>query len=213
MLFGMGMTLTDVELLGLKGVVHPCHACLGLANDYFSFDREYADFDSAGGRKLINAVWLFMQWQRVDAATAKQIVKKVASEYEGEFLRRWDEWKTTQKPPSQRLEKYLEALSYMVSGNVYWSLNCPRYNPHFRYDIDDAADSEGYHRRLSTTSSSRDSLVSHRSEMDPDDSKIAMSTPSSPATPVLCLAESAVLGLDVSFLKLGFQLVSTDLPL
>jgi hypothetical protein len=60
-LFGMGMTLSPTEDALLAPFRHPCHAALGLANDYFSFDREYALYIHSGRRQtLSNAVWLHM---------------------------------------------------------------------------------------------------------------------------------------------------------
>jgi hypothetical protein len=134
MLWGMGMQLTPEEDQQLAPVVQPCYAALGLANDYFSFDREYAEFKESGADTLTNSVWLHMRWHGVDVKTAKVMVKKATSSYEQKFLQRIEEFKRTHWPISDKLDRYLRALSYEVSGNVVWSLNCPRYHPEFRYD-------------------------------------------------------------------------------
>ncbi|KAI1818647.1 isoprenoid synthase domain-containing protein [Poronia punctata] len=145
MLWGMGMQLSPEEDQQLEPVIKPCYAALGLANDYFSFDREYAEFQessssssSSSGSHLTNSVWLHMQWHGVDVQSAKEMVLKATSSYEQDFLRRVDEFKrtttTTTHHLDPKLDRYLRALSYQVAGNVVWSLNCPRYHPDYRYD-------------------------------------------------------------------------------
>jgi ophiobolin F synthase len=57
LLFGMGMTLTKEEDIRLKPIRETLYAALGLANDLFSFDREYTEFKESGKlQTLTNAV-------------------------------------------------------------------------------------------------------------------------------------------------------------
>ncbi|KAK4032036.1 isoprenoid synthase domain-containing protein [Parachaetomium inaequale] len=147
MLFGMGMTLTPEEDALLADVVRPCYAALALANDYFSFDREWAEIQTNPvGGKPINAVWLYMQWRGLDAPIAKRLVTEAANRYETRFLELCEQFRRQHAPVSPKLDVYLRALSYQVSGNVVWSLNCPRYHPEFRYDpnagVEDAMTAE-----------------------------------------------------------------------
>lgn len=135
MLFGMGMVLTKEEDSMLTDVIEPCYASLALANDYFSFDREWAEAQSKpGASKPTNAVWLYMRWRSVNTAIAKRLVAEAANRYETLFLERCDQFRVEHAPVSPKLDLYLRALSCQVSGNVVWSLNCPRYHPEFRYD-------------------------------------------------------------------------------
>jgi hypothetical protein len=112
MLFGMGMTLSPAERKEVDSIVHPCFAALGLANDYFSFDREYTEFRES----------------------AKDMVKNATKWYEDEFLHLCEEYRTSHQPTPAKMDRYLEGLAHQVSGNVVWSLNCPRYHPSFRYN-------------------------------------------------------------------------------
>jgi hypothetical protein len=134
MLFGMGMTLTQAEDEQLVDVVYPCYAALGLANDYFSFEREYEEFKQSDARSLTNAVWHYMQWQNVDVDTAKDLVRNATNKYEEQFLKRCADFREKNAPISSKLDQYLTGLVHQVSGNVVWSLNCPRYHAQFRYD-------------------------------------------------------------------------------
>jgi hypothetical protein len=137
MLFGMGMTLTKEEDDSLRDVVQPCFAALGLANDYFSFDKEYEEFTKSGSTTFTNAVWLYIQWYGKEMNDGKRAVKDIAIGYEKKYRRGVEEYKHTYAPVSKKIERYLQALSYQIIGNVVWSLNCPRYYPSFRSSSDD----------------------------------------------------------------------------
>ncbi|KAF9768247.1 hypothetical protein IL306_014475 [Fusarium sp. DS 682] len=133
MLFGMGMTLTPQEDAQLAGIIRPCFAALALTNDYFSFDREIAD---AGDTWPINSVCIVMRTQGLDIPSAKEIVKQTIRKYEGEFIRLVQEFQRQRMSLPEKLQRYIEAMSYQVSGNLVWSLNCPRYNPGYRYQME-----------------------------------------------------------------------------
>ncbi|KAL2166792.1 hypothetical protein VTG60DRAFT_2145 [Thermothelomyces hinnuleus] len=75
--------MTPEEDALVTDIVRPCYASLALANDYFSFDREWEETRSKqNNSKPINAVWLYMQWRGVDVATAKRLVVGAANRYE-----------------------------------------------------------------------------------------------------------------------------------
>ncbi|KAF7125867.1 hypothetical protein CNMCM5793_002160 [Aspergillus hiratsukae] len=90
MRFGMGILLTAEEERCLAPIVKPCYAALGLANDYFSFDVEWEEFQSGSSGKstMTNLVWLFMQWHQVDVQEAKRRVREVTNRYEDEYRQR-----------------------------------------------------------------------------------------------------------------------------
>lgn len=137
MLFGMGLILPEHDKAKLDEVTRPCFASLALANDYFSFDREYAEFCCGQKRnkeesRLINAVWLCMNWYGVAVEVAKGMVREACNGYEKEFLRRSEEflrgWEGG-RSEKDVWERYFRGLKHQVSGNVVWSLRCPRYYP------------------------------------------------------------------------------------
>lgn len=145
MRFGMGMRLTQEEEAEMAPIAKPCYAALGLANDFFSFDEEYAEFQKSDDENgLTNAVWLFMQWHGVDVARAKEMVRETTNGYEREFKRRWEEF-CERKPNETKLHDYMRGLGYQISGNVAWSLTCPRYHPEKRYDPNIGTDTPETH--------------------------------------------------------------------
>jgi hypothetical protein len=136
MLFGMSITLSPTEDKLLTPFRYPCYAALGLANDYFSFDREYALYIKSGKRKtLTNAVWLHMHWHNVSVEVAKEMTLVATRRYEEQFLRDCEELRK-KGVVGEKVERYLRGLAYQVSGNVVWSLRCPRYKGNFVYSVD-----------------------------------------------------------------------------
>jgi ophiobolin F synthase len=135
LLFGMGMTLSEEEDAQLEPLRKPGYAAMGLGNDYFSFDREYADFQRSGeSQTIINSVWLHMQWYNLDVAAAKRMTVEATRRYEDLFLNQCAKYRHENSPVPEKVDKYLDALAYLISGNVVWSLNCPRYHPEHGYD-------------------------------------------------------------------------------
>lgn len=139
MLFGMGVQLTDKDDALIKDIVAPAYAALGLANDYFSFDRELQERESSrrGSMDLepmTNAVWLCMQWYNMSISEAKDMVRRETVKYEDEFEHKKREFLHSDPTPPEKLWRCLDGLSQMIIGNLAWSLQCPRYSPALRYD-------------------------------------------------------------------------------
>ncbi|RDW83563.1 bifunctional terpene synthase/polyprenyl synthetase family protein [Aspergillus mulundensis] len=137
MRFGMGILLGKEEQKMIEPLVKPCYAALGLANDYFSFDIEWEEFQAETDKEtMTNAVWLFMQWEGLDVEEAKERVREVTNGYEQQYLRNIEEFEKTHGTDMPHVVEYLKAEGYQIPGNVAWSLRCPRYHPQL---IEDAA--------------------------------------------------------------------------
>ncbi|KAL3457458.1 isoprenoid synthase domain-containing protein [Aspergillus heterothallicus] len=130
MRFGMGILLTAEEQETIAPLVKPCYAALGLANDYFSFDIEWEEFQREEDKTtMTNAVWLFMQWEGLGIDDAKRRVREVTNCYEQEYLKNVAEFCAGEGKENRKLQEYLRAQGHQVPGNVAWSLRCPRYHP------------------------------------------------------------------------------------
>lgn len=130
MRFGMGIRLSNEEQRIIEPIVKPCYAALGLANDYFSFDIEWQEFQSESDKTaMTNAVWLFMQWDGLDIQQAKRRVREVTNRYEKEYKQRVAEFVAGEGKDNIKLQSYLKAEGHQIPGNVAWSLRCPRYHP------------------------------------------------------------------------------------
>ncbi|OJJ72250.1 hypothetical protein ASPBRDRAFT_675371 [Aspergillus brasiliensis CBS 101740] len=171
MRFGMNILLTPEEEELVAPIVKPCYAALGLANDYFSFDIEWEEFQQPESNQstMTNAVWLFMQWHQVDEQEAKRRVRQVTNDYEREYQQRVRDFISGEGKSNTKLQLYLTALGYQIPGNIAWSLRCPRYHPWLceegsallRASMDEARDvcNEGKRRSISGDSISSESSV------------------------------------------------------
>ncbi|KAL4816983.1 isoprenoid synthase domain-containing protein [Aspergillus spinulosporus] len=132
MRYGMGILLSKDEQKMIEPLVKPCYAALGLANDYFSFDIEWEEFQREGDKTtMTNAVRPFMQWDGLNIKQAKERVREVTNEYEQQYLRNIEEFAAGPGKERPHLLEYLKAEGYQIPGNVVWSLRCPRYHPEF----------------------------------------------------------------------------------
>ncbi|KAL4771843.1 isoprenoid synthase domain-containing protein [Aspergillus nidulans var. acristatus] len=102
MRFGMGILLSKDEQRMVKPLVKPCYAALGLANDYFSFDIEWEEFQREGDKTTMT---------------------------NAQYLRNIEEFAAGPGKERPHLLEYLKAEGYQIPGNVAWSLRCPRYHP------------------------------------------------------------------------------------
>jgi hypothetical protein len=74
------------------------YAALGLANDCFSFDREYALYIAFGKQQTLNnAVWLHMHWHNVSVEVAKEMTLAATKRYERQSLAGVEEFRAKEK--------------------------------------------------------------------------------------------------------------------
>lgn len=103
------------------------YAALGLTNDLYSWDKERKASKLAGQDYVFNAIWVIMEEDQTDEEHAKEICKEQIRMYIAQFVEVVKEAKTDSTLSSD-LRLYLEALLYSYSGNLAWSIFCPRYN-------------------------------------------------------------------------------------
>lgn len=117
----------------MASIVKPCFAALGLANDYYSFDIEWKEFQETSNTDetptMTNAVALYMKWDDLSIDDAKEKVRQVVRDYERGFQYQMDTFIADRENCSQKLAEYLRALAFQIPGNIVWSLRCPRYHP------------------------------------------------------------------------------------
>jgi ophiobolin F synthase len=142
MLFGIGVAVTDEEFAEIEDVAFPAYAAIGLANDYFSFDRGSAERkETSNTEPMTNAVWVCMQCSDVDVAQAKELVRTKILFYEDEYLSRKSAF-FSKNPASDKFRLCFDGISQMVIGHVVWSLKCPRYYPEHRYDANASVENQ-----------------------------------------------------------------------
>ena len=113
-------------------LARPGFAALSLANDLFSWAKERDDARRLGQPHVVNAIYVIMREQSISELEAQKFCRAKLEEVVADFVSVVDETKQ-RLDLSLDLRKYIEAISYSVSGNLVWSLNCPRYHPEARY--------------------------------------------------------------------------------
>ncbi|KAI0969501.1 fusicoccadiene synthase [Xylaria arbuscula] len=124
--FGMALTIPNDEYEMCMEMARPGYAALGLTNDLFSWEKEKHDAMEAGLDYVFNAIWVIMKERSASEAEAKKICCSEIRKHVSIFKRAVEE--TRNNPclsPDPRA--YLEAVLYSISGNLVWSIYCPRY--------------------------------------------------------------------------------------
>lgn len=111
-----------------RKLMAPAWIAVGLQNDLWSWPKEKDEAERKGEDHVINAIWVLMQEHQVDVQGAQDICRKLTKEYVAKYVQIIKDTRDDESL-SKDLRKYIEAFQYAISGNVVWSLTCPRYNP------------------------------------------------------------------------------------
>jgi len=122
----MALTIPDTEYEAGMEMARSAYAALGLTNDLYSWDKERKASKLAGRDYVFNAIWVIMEEYQTDEEHAKELCKEQIRMHISEFVEVVKKAKTDSKLSSD-LRLYLEALLYSYSGNLAWSISCPRY--------------------------------------------------------------------------------------
>lgn len=101
---------------------------VGLQNDLWSWPKEKDEAARKGDDYVINAIWVLTQEHKVDVDGAKEICRQLIKEHVAKYVETIKKTRNDESL-SRDLRIYIEAFQYAISGNVIWSLTCPRYNP------------------------------------------------------------------------------------
>lgn len=122
----MALTIPESEYDQCMKLARAGYAALGLTNDLYSWDKEKRDAKQARQDYVFNAIWVIMQEKHVTEEAAKTICAEEVKRYMTEYC---STVKSAKGDPSlsRDLKTYLEAVLYSCSGNLVWSIYCPRY--------------------------------------------------------------------------------------
>ncbi|KAF2113823.1 isoprenoid synthase domain-containing protein [Lophiotrema nucula] len=131
--FGMALTIPEAEMPLCETLMKPAWIAASLTNDLFSWEKERQAAADNGQKDVVNAVWVAMKEHSFSVNEAKAFCRKRIKECVADYLhivQRSREDTTI----SLDLRKYIEAMQYSLSGNVAWSLQCPRYHADIAYN-------------------------------------------------------------------------------
>lgn len=138
--FSLGMHISPEEHELVQPIIDAATRGLLLANDYFSWEREYRELQSGQSKRIVSAVEMFIRTKDLSIEAAKDEVKMMIIESEREFCRLRDELCSTHPGFSPKLRRWIDCAGLAVSGNHYWCSACPRQNawksqPHTGPDV------------------------------------------------------------------------------
>ncbi|KAH7048409.1 isoprenoid synthase domain-containing protein [Macrophomina phaseolina] len=125
--FGMGLTIKEEEIEECRLLSRDAYIIFGLQNDLYSWDKEVAAAEKIGQKHVVNAVYVIMKEHGVGVDDAKQICRRVILEHEAKYIKTLREVEK-RTDLSHDLKRFVEALQYSSTGNVLWSVLCPRYH-------------------------------------------------------------------------------------
>lgn len=131
--FALGLHIPEHELELCRELMANAWIAVGLQNDLWSWPKERDAAKLHGKDHVVNAIWVLMQENKTDVDGAMQICRKLIVEYVAKYLKVIEATRNNESI-SLDLRKYLDAMLYSISGNVVWSLECPRYNPKITFN-------------------------------------------------------------------------------
>ncbi|KAK0704456.1 isoprenoid synthase domain-containing protein [Lasiosphaeris hirsuta] len=132
-IFAMGLTIPDTEHELRSQLCRPAWVALGLTNDLYSLDKETEAAKAMGESHVCNAVWVMMREHSLDKKLAKELCRQKIKESVAEYVKIVKE--TAQRSDiSHDLRIFVEAIQYILSGNLIWTRGAPRYHPAATYN-------------------------------------------------------------------------------
>jgi hypothetical protein len=105
-----------------------------LVNDYFSWEKEWKNYQANGNVGLIvSAVWFFMKWHHIDAEESKGMIRKEIMAREEKYEQMKEEF-LARGNHSQKTLEWINLLDNVTSGNFVWSMTTARYHT----DVEDS---------------------------------------------------------------------------
>ncbi|KAK8045010.1 hypothetical protein PG993_005034 [Apiospora rasikravindrae] len=126
--FAMALTIPEEDLEECMELARPGYAALALTNDLYSWEKERKAAEEKGQDYIFNAIWVIMEERGVSEQEAKSICREEIRKYVQQYCEIVEEVQSEPARLSKDTRTYLEAIKYTISGNLVWSIECPRYN-------------------------------------------------------------------------------------
>jgi hypothetical protein len=122
----MALTIPVSEFSTCMHLARPAYEGISLVNDLYSWQKERDDAEIAGQECVFNAIWVIMRENHCEEDEAFRIckykIKQCVEEVESNMNRAQD------LRLSRDTWTYLEAVGLSHTGNLVWSIYCPRYH-------------------------------------------------------------------------------------
>lgn len=131
--FGMGITIPEGELHLAHELANVAYLNLGLTNDLYSYQKEYETARAMGEDHVVNIVSVLMEEHNISEEEAKAMCREKIKQTVVDY-RETVRLTHARTDVSTGTKRYIEALLYSLSGNLVWSIDCPRYHSWSSYN-------------------------------------------------------------------------------
>ncbi|KAK7743724.1 hypothetical protein SLS62_010455 [Diatrype stigma] len=131
--FGCAITIPEEEMDMCAKLVLPAVVAASLTNDLFSYEKEYEAARAAGLPDVVNALWVIMGEHNISLQEATAMARLRIKDEVAKYAHTVKET-MPRNDISRDTKRYIELMQYSVSGNVIWSLQCPRYHKNIWYN-------------------------------------------------------------------------------
>jgi len=131
--FGMGISIPEHELDLAHELAETAYLNLGLTNDLYSWQKEYDTAMAMGQDHVTNVIWVLMHEHSISEDAAKELCREKIKKTIVDFRQIVRET-NVRDDISVDTKRYMEGLLYSLSGNLVWSIECPRYHKHIAYN-------------------------------------------------------------------------------
>jgi fusicocca-2,10(14)-diene synthase len=107
--FAMGLKIPEEEIEMSKTFMRSAWIVLSLTNDLYSWPKEYEAAVQKGQSHVVNAIWVLMHENSLNANEAKTLCCKMIKEYVSEYIQMVKELRINESL-SLDLRKYLDAM-------------------------------------------------------------------------------------------------------
>jgi hypothetical protein len=125
--FGMGISIPEEELDMCHELANTAYLNLGLTNDLYSWQKEYETAVAMGRDYVANIIGVLMEERKISEEEAKEVCREKIKVTIIDFRKIVDDT-MAREDVSLDTKRYLEGLLYSLSGNLVWSIDCPRYH-------------------------------------------------------------------------------------
>lgn len=131
--FGMAITIPEDELDLAHELANVAYLNLGLTNDLYSYQKEYETAMAMGQDYVVNVIWVLMEEHGISEDEAKAMCREKIKQTIVDF-RQIVSQTNARDDVSTETKRYIEGLLYSLSGNLVWSIDCPRYHSWSSYN-------------------------------------------------------------------------------
>jgi hypothetical protein len=133
MTFGMGITIPEHETDLCAELLRPAWIAEGLAKDLYSWEKDHQEAIRNDQPDVVNAISVLTEEHSISEEQAKLLCREKIKAAITEYLQVIQN-SCSNNSLSLDLRKCIEAAQYRLSGNVFWSLQCPRYHPEAQHN-------------------------------------------------------------------------------